>query len=188
MIERLLQRPGNYLLATISLLALIANTLATAWLNASYAASKFPVAYHVAQLSFSGSRIKAWYAQLIEFGTLDVYLRTQYIDHFFILTVLILHVAVLLWISRLFPIAHSGRRLMVGAALISTVAPLADTLENCVSYLMLADPKGFPDGLAILYSGFAALKFTAFTFAYLAALSGLAWGLVLLWLRHRHQN
>lgn len=184
MIDRLLHRPSAMLLAAFTLLGLVANTLATSWLNASYAASRFPVPYHEAQLSFSAPRLKAWYAQLIDFGTLDVYLRTQYIDHLFILTVLILHVAALLWVSRMFPATHGGRRMLVIAALLSVVAPLADTLENFVSYVMLADPRGFPDGLAWLYSGLAALKFGAFTFAYLALVVGLIAGLAWRW-RHR---
>ncbi len=67
-------------------------------------------------------------------------------------TVLVLHVAALLWASRLFAANHRGRRIMVGAALLSAIAPIADTLENLASYVMLADPAGFPDSLALLYS------------------------------------
>ena len=186
MIDRLLHRPRTLHLAALSVLALVANLLATGWLNASYAASRFPVPYHEAQLSFSAARLKGWYAQLIDFGTFDVYLRTQYIDHVFILTVLVLHVAALLWVSRLFPAAHRGRRLMVGAALLSAVAPLADTLENLVSYLMLADPQGFPEALAWLYSSLAALKFGAFAFGYTALAVGLVAGLSVRWSKRRH--
>lgn len=170
--------PSTAGLGWLSLLALIANLLATRWLQASYALSRFPVPYHEAQLSFSAVRLKQWYAQLIEWGTLDVYLRTQYIDHVFIATVLVLHVAVLLWVSRLFPASHRGRRLLVGAALLSTVAPLADTLENLVSYGMLANPAGFPDALAWGYSGLAAIKFALFTFAYVAVPLGVVTGLL----------
>jgi hypothetical protein len=60
--------------------------MATAWLNASYALSRFPVSYHEARLSFGAARLEEWYAQLADLGTRDVYLRTQYIDHTFILT------------------------------------------------------------------------------------------------------
>lgn len=78
-------------------------------------------------------------------------------------------------LSRMFPATHSGRWLLVIAALLSVLAPLAHTLENFASYLMLADPRGFPDGLGWLYSGLAPLKFGAFTFAYpyIALLVGL---------------
>ena len=185
MLDRLLDRPRTALLAVLTILAFAANGLATAWLDASYAASRFTVPYHEAQLSFSAARLKAWYAQLVEFGTLDVYLRTQYIDHLFILTVLVLHGAALLLVSRLFPAGHRGRRLMVGAALWSALAPLADTLENLVSYLMLANPAGFPDGLALLYSGLASVKFAAFTGAYAALIIGLIGGAAVRWRQAR---
>jgi hypothetical protein len=181
----LLHKPSTMSLAVISLVALAANLMATAWLNASYALSRFPVPYHEAQLSFSAARLKGWYAQLADFGTLDAYLRTQYIDHAFILTVLVLHFAVLLWASRLFLADHVGRRLMVAAALWSAVAPLADTLENFVSYAMLADPADFAAGLALLYSGLATVKFAAFTFAYVALVLGLLGAAALRWRRNR---
>jgi hypothetical protein len=183
MIPQLLHKPRTALLAGVSMLALAANGLATAWLNASYARSRFPVPYHEAQLSFSAARLKGWYAQLAEFGTLDVYWQTQCIDFAFILTVLVLHGAALLWASRLFPAGHRGRRLMVGAALWSVVAPVADALENLVSFAMLADPGGFPEPLAWLYSGLAAVKFAAFTFAYGALSLGLLAGGVVRWRR-----
>lgn len=178
-----LHHPRTTLLAWVSLLALGANLLATAWLNSSYANSRFPVPYQVAQLSFSASRLKGWYAQLADFGTLDLYWRTQYIDFAFILTVLVLHTTALLWVSRLFPDGHRGQRIMVGAALWSTVAPLADALENMVSFAMLADPGGFADPLAWLYSGLAAVKFAGFTFAYGTLLLGLLAGAAVRWRR-----
>lgn len=62
---------------------------------------------------------------------------------------------------------------MVTAALLSAIAPLADQMENLVSYVMLADPTGFAPRLALVYSGFASLKFAMFVFAYLALSIGL---------------
>ncbi len=178
MFKFFLHRPSTRSLALLSILALVANTLATQWLNESYALARFPGPYFQAQLSFSAAQLKGWYAQLLEWGTLDVYLRTQYIDHVFIATVLVLHFAALLWVSRLFPTGHRGRRIMVGAALLSAIAPLADTLENFVSYVMLARPTGFADELAWLYSSLAAVKFAMFTFAYLAVAAGVVGALV----------
>jgi hypothetical protein len=71
-------------LAVVAGVALALNLAATAWLNASYAASGFPVPYHVAQLSFDAQQIKGWYAFLIENGTLGAYWQTQFIDFVFI--------------------------------------------------------------------------------------------------------
>ncbi len=160
-------------LIVISLLALLFNFWATELLNASYASSGFPVPYWQAQLSFDANKLKGWYQVLIERGTLDRYIQTQHIDFVFIASVLILHVVVLLAISRAMP-ANSGiRRAMIGAAMLSTIAPIADALENGISYLMLANPSNFAESLAWVYSSLAAIKFAMFTFAYLAATFGI---------------
>ena len=168
-------------LMVIGLLALLFNFWVTDLLNASYASSGFPVPYWQAQLSFDANKLKSWYQILIERGTLDRYIQTQHIDFVFIASVLILHVVVLLAISRALP-ANSGlRRAMIIAAMLSAIAPIADALENGISYIMLANPADFAEGLAWIYSSLAAVKFAMFTFAYLAAILGLicaAWLLV----------
>ena len=69
----------------------------------------------------------------------------------------------------------------MGAAMLSIIAPMADALENGISYIMLANPANFAESLAWVYSSVAAIKFAMFTFAYLAAILGLlsaAWLLV----------
>ena len=160
-------------LIVMSLLALLFNLWATELLNASYATSGFPVPYWQAQLSFDANKLKAWYQVLIERGTLDRYIQTQHIDFVFIASVLILHVVVLLAISRALPSNSWMRRAMIGAAMLSTIAPMADALENGMSYIMLANPANFAEGLAWAYSSVAAIKFAMFTFAYLAAILGI---------------
>ena len=168
-------------LMVIGLLALLFNFWVTDLLNASYASSGFPVPYWQAQLSFDANKLKGWYQILIERGTLDRYIQTQHIDFVFIASVLILHIVVLLAISRALP-ANSGlRRAMIIAAMLSAIAPIADALENGISYIMLANPADFAEGLAWIYSSLAAVKFAMFTVAYLAAILGLvcaAWLLV----------
>ena len=156
---------------------MVANTWATSVLNASYAASRFPVPYYEAQLSFSPEKIKGWYAYLMQVGTLDRYITTQHIDSLFILSTLFLHVSVLTLISRLFAVGSLGRRILVVCALLSAIAPISDQLENLVSYVMLADPVVFPNFLAYIYSSFSTLKFSMFVFAYAAALLGLLSGI-----------
>jgi hypothetical protein len=160
-------------LIVMSLLALVFNLWATELLNASYATSGFPVPYWQAQLSFDANKLKGWYQVLIERGTLDRYIQTQHVDFVFIVSVLILHVVVLLAISRALPSNSWMRRAMIGAAMLSTIAPMADALENGISYIMLANPANFAEGLAWAYSSVAAVKFAMFTFAYLAAILGL---------------
>lgn len=176
MLNRLLNRLSHATLWGVTGLALALHLAATAWLNASYAASQFPVPYHVAQLSFDAQKIKGWYAFLTEKGTLDLYWQTQLIDFAFIATVLVLHVSALLLVARLFDAGTSGRRWMLLAAALSVVAPIADAIENLVSFVMLSDPAGFPDALAWVYSSLAAVKFAFFTLAYIALPMGLVAG------------
>ncbi len=155
-------------------IALALHLYASQILTASYADSQFPVPYQVAQLSFDAQKLKGWYAVLIERGTMGADLQTQHIDFIFIASVFMLHLLALLLIARLFPAASRGRRWMETAAALSTLAPIADALENLVSYLMLAQPLDFSPGLALVYSSFAAVKFGMFTLAYAAAVLGLA--------------
>lgn len=179
MIRRLDNQPATVWLAVGTLVAVAFNTFATQILNASYAKSLFPVPYFEAQLSFDAAKLKAWYAYLVDHGTLGTYVQTQHIDFVFIVSVLMLHGLALLLISRLFDEGSRLRRWMVVAALLSVLAPLFDALENLVSYVMLANPTDFAEGWAMVYSSFAASKFAMFSFAYVAAALGTVLGLVL---------
>jgi hypothetical protein len=159
-------------LAILVLSAFIFNFAASEWLNASYIDSKFPVPYYEAQLSFDHLKLKAWYAVLISKGTLANYLQTQHIDFVFIVSVLLLHFFALLFVAKLIPPAVKWHQFILIAALLSTIAPLSDALENGVSYLMLMNPLDFSSHLALIYSSFAATKFAFFVFAYIAVIVG----------------
>jgi hypothetical protein len=173
-----LQSPTTLTLIALTSAAFIFNLWASNILTASYVASKFPVPYFVAQLSFNPEQLKTWYGVLIEQGMLDNYLQTQHIDSLFILSTLLLHCFALVLISRLFVMNSKGRKLMVICALISAIAPISDQLENLVAYIMLANPTDFLNGLAYIYSSFAAIKFAFFVFAYVTAPIGLVAGLI----------
>lgn len=173
-----LHAPTGLRLMLLTPAAFIFNLWASKILTASYIASKFPVPYFVAQLSFSPEQLKIWYSVLLEQGMLDKYLQTQHIDSLFILSTLLLHGLVLVLISRLFAADSKGRKIMVLCAFISAIAPISDQLENLVSYIMLANPRDFFNGLAYLYSSFAAIKFAFFVFAYVTAPIGLIAGLL----------
>jgi hypothetical protein len=185
---RYLQRSPNALALTLlTAFAFVFNLWASSALTARYIASRFPVPYYEAQLSFSADKLKGWYATLEQLGTFDAYLQTQHFDSVFILSVLMLHGGALLLISRLFSAGSRGRKAMVLCALLSAIAPLSDQLENLVSYVMLANPAGFANWLAYVYSSFAATKFAFFVFAYLAAPLGLVVGVANLGLRRYRQ-
>ena len=163
-------------LALIVVAGLVLNFWATDVLNSAYAASGFPVPYWEAQLSFDHLKVKGWYQVLLGQGGLGPYLHAQYVDFLFIASVLVLHVSVLLLISRAHPVSSTGRKLMILAAGLSALAPAFDALENFVSFIMLGQPSSFWAGWAVLYSSLAAAKFAMFTFAYLAAPAGVLWG------------
>lgn len=177
MIQKLIQSPKALVIFIIVIVSLLFNFYASGILNASYEESKFPVPYFEAQLSFSAEKLKSWYSFLNRENTFDIYLKTQYIDFLFILSVLLLHFFTLLLISRLFHEDSKGRKILIVCALLSTIAPIADAVENLVSFIMLANPVNFSNWLAYLYSSLAALKFAMFTFAYIAAIIGLLVGL-----------
>jgi hypothetical protein len=183
-----LHSPTATRLGLFTLAALAFNLWASHILTMSYADSKFPVPYFVAQLSFNPAQLKLWYAALIEQNTLQIYLLTQHIDSLFILSTLLLHSLCLLFISRLFSRVSKGRKIMVICALLSAIAPISDQLENLVSYIMLANPTGFFDGLAYIYSSFAALKFAFFIFAYAAAILGVIAGSISFIVRNMNKS
>ncbi len=185
--SRLHSKLTAFQLAVITLVALIGNLWATKILDAAYAASRFPVPYWQAQLSFDHEKLKGWYAFLIKNQTLDLYVHTQLIDFIFIATVLILHTAFLLALSRAVPVQSTARRALIVAAPLSAIAPLADAVENGISFIMLANPTGFEPILAIAYSCAAAIKFGMFTFAYVAAAGGVVAALYYL-ATHRWQR
>ena len=176
-IENLKLYPKTTLIFVMTCFSLALHLYSTRILNASYDLSKFPVPYYEAQLSFSADKIKEWYSYIIEEQTLGIYLKTQHIDFIFISSVLLLHFFALMLISRFYPQDNKGRKLLIVCALVSTIAPLADIVENLISYVMLASPNDFPDWLAFLYSFSAAIKFAMFTFAYITAAIGLLIGI-----------
>lgn len=173
-----LYSPKTLTLVFLTTAAFIFNLWASNILTESYIESKFPVPYYVAQLSFNPEQLKTWYSFLVDQGTLNKYIQTQHIDSLFILSTLFLHSLALVLISRLFVENSQARKIMVVCALISSIAPVSDQLENLVSYIMLANPKDFLNILAYIYSSFAATKFAFFVFAYAAVSVGLIAGLI----------
>ena len=147
-------------------------------LDASYAASRHPVDYAVGQTAFSGERIKGWYAQMQNTGTLDVYWTTQVIDYGFILAMACMGLFVCTFLARFSRSGSWGRRigLLAGGAVV--LGAVCDAIENAWSFVMLADPAGFANWLAVPYSGFASLKFALIALGMVATIGGLAAGAV----------
>jgi len=146
-------------------LAIILYLLASFILEKSYAASLFPVSYFEAQTSFDAQSIKMWYNAMIQKGSLNIYLQTQFIDFGFIAAVCIMGLCLWTFVANLH---HSGSRFHTYGKKLAYALPLAglfDVLENGVSFFMIADPSGFPSYLVYIYSGFATIKFGFWTIA-----------------------
>jgi len=178
-ITYLVSKPSTFVVITAFILSLIFNLIATNALNLSYSESSFPVPYYEAQLSFSPEKLKNWYSYLIENNSLDKYLTTQKIDFIFITSVFLLHFTALILISRLYSEKSLTRKLFIYSAFISTLAPIFDTLENLVSFIMLSNPKEFSNYWAYIYSTFSSIKFAAFTFAYIIFIIGVFLAIIL---------
>jgi len=128
-------------------------------LNASYAASGHPVSYAEGQTTFSGSEIKGFYAVMEDGGTLGRYWQTQFIDFGFIAMMIVVGGAVGLLLARLGHPGSVAARLGRLAAVVIPLGAAFDVVENLISFVMLADPQGFPEWLAVPYSAAAVVKF-----------------------------
>jgi hypothetical protein len=128
-------------------------------LDRSYAASMHPVDYVTGQTSFDAATIKGYYAAMEEAGTLGIYVRTQMIDYGFIIAMCCLALFVFTLIARLGREGSLGRQIGIWAGLLVLMGAACDAIENGWSFVMLANPAGFADWLALPYSGFASIKF-----------------------------
>ena len=134
--------------------------LANSILNSSYEASGHPVSYAEGQLAFNGETIKGYYAHMTNLGTLDTYVTTQLIDFGFIAAMVAIGVFLATRMAR----TLKGSRLaglVSFAAILFVIGAGFDTIENLISFVMLANPESFADIIALPYSTAAALKFAA---------------------------
>lgn len=160
----------------LAVLAWAISRTAQVWLDGFYARSQFPVPFYTGQTTFDAVELKGYYAHMIEQGTLDIYVQTQWIDYVFMVTSLVFLVVLAGAALRTLPKAlHGGRLFRFAKAMVYIVAlaPVFDAMENLVSFVMLADPQGFSDWLVYPYSSFAVAKFTVFAIGYVWALGSL---------------
>lgn len=147
-------------------------------LDASYAASGHPVDYMTGQTSFSGEVIKGYYAAMSQAGTLDVYVTTQMIDFAFILGFVGIGLLICTLIARLGRADSIARKAGLFAGAFIVLGALCDMIENAWSFVMLANPSGFADWLALPYSSFAVLKFGCITLGMVCGVACIALAVV----------
>ncbi|MEP1768584.1 MAG: hypothetical protein ABJJ53_18350 [Sulfitobacter sp.] len=147
-------------------------------LDASYAASKHPVDYMTGQTGFSAQTVKEYYAHMQAEGTLEIYVTTQLIDYAFIAAIFCMGLFVCTFIARAGREGSWGRRIGILAGVALMAGAVSDAIENAWSFVMLADPAGFANWLAIAYSSFAVVKFALITCAMLLVIVSLLLSLI----------
>ncbi|MDO3381073.1 hypothetical protein [Gilvimarinus algae] len=153
----------------LALCTFVVARFAQRWLDGFYARSEFPVPYYIGQTRFSGEVLKGYYRELLEKGTLDVYIQTQLVDYVFMVATFLsffcLAAAVLHTVHKVY---GEGILLRIARVFVwlAPSAALMDALENLISFVMLANPTGFANWLAIPYSSFAVCKFAIFAVTY----------------------
>ncbi|MGH1578326.1 hypothetical protein [Planktotalea sp.] len=152
-------------------------------LDALYAKSGHPVDYATGQLAFSGEKILGYYDAMRASGTFGIYVQTQLFDFLFILSVIAFGICLGTLISRLGAPGSLVRKIGGGAAFFALAGGTLDAMENLVSFAMMQFETAIPNGLALVYSSFAALKFASLTTAMALALTGLLVGLGAIGLR-----
>jgi hypothetical protein len=143
----------------ISVLCFLCYGFSSSMLDTSYQASRFPVPYYIGQTSFDASKIKAWYQYMIDAGTFDIYFKTQFIDFVFILSVVLGGFFIWTFFASLHARDSFFRRTGYQFAFLLPLAGLFDIWENLVSFFMMANPIHFYNGIALIYSAFAVVKF-----------------------------
>lgn len=165
--KSLLEKLSKKQLITASLIS-VALYFGTSYvLENLYAKSKFPVSYFEAQTSFDATKIKGWYQNLLDFGTMDIYYQTQFFDFVFIATVIIMGFTLWMLFGSLIAKKSWQYKNRYYLSLFLPIAGLFDILENVVSFFMLANPTSFNINLVYIYSGFASLKFLCWSIALL---------------------
>jgi len=153
-------------------------------LDRSYLASKHPVDFATGQTRFSAEAVRGYYAKMTNEGTLEIYWETQFIDFGFILAVILLGLFLASLPGRLATEGSWARRVSMGASITVICGGLCDLIENLISFVMLSDPAGFADWIAILYSSFAVAKFALIATG--LSLFAISWLLLILGRLTRH--
>ena len=147
-------------------------------LDRLYAASGHPVDFATGQLAFDGATIFGYYETMRAAGTFGTYIQTQLFDFAFITTVIAFGICLGTLIARMGAAGSATYMMGIGAAFFAFTGGSLDALENLTSFGLMQFETAIPQGLAYLYSSFAALKFISLTLAMALALAALIAGLI----------
>jgi hypothetical protein len=139
--------------------SVLLGAIGLSWATALYVRSGFPPAVIEGQLAFDPDAYRAWYAVLIEKGTLPLYVRTQWVDFLFIGALLSALCVGHLLIAKAQPDAR-WRKLALTLAVLGPAIAASDALENIVTLTMLSNPADFAPRLGYFASAFSAVKWS----------------------------
>ncbi|MBD3194997.1 MAG: hypothetical protein GF317_08085 [Candidatus Lokiarchaeota archaeon] len=120
-----------------------------------YTVSQYPVSFFESQLSFNGELLKSHYS----ITNIDLYRIAQSLDYGFMVSYGILLFCISLIVARNFEENTLWSKLGFLMPVLGVFAPLLDAAENLFILLMLTDPLGFPNILALLHSFCALFKY-----------------------------
>ena len=138
-------------------IAVIAMIIAFPLIQILFAISNYPVFFLKSQLSFSGEIIKSHFSVMTDQDLL-VYLIAQLADYGYLLIYGTLIFTGALKIARKYEKESLWRKTGNMSAILGVIAPICDSLENFCILLMLTNPIGFPDNIAVIHSCFALVK------------------------------
>jgi hypothetical protein len=156
-LDGIIQRWSYAKLGAALVASLLLGAFGLTWATILYTKSGFPPALIEGQLAFDPNAYHAWYAVLLEKGTLPLYVRTQLVDYLYIAglvsTLFFLH----LLIAKAQPSVRWSNLALILAILAPAIA-LSDAIENMVTLTMLSNPTDFAPWLAYLVSMLSAIK------------------------------
>lgn len=167
-LEQLLTKPSNKILKRLLILSIIIFAVIYPIMMISFIFSGFPVDFMTSQLSFSGDKLKAWYAQTAD---LNLYTMVQLFDYGFMVSYGLLSFSLALLIGRKYEENSKWRFSSIIIAIVGILGALLDASENVCILITLIDPVNFPDFIATLHSIFALIK-------YICLISAIIWALI----------
>ena len=134
--------------------------------------NEYPVGFIESQLSFSGDAIKNHYAQM-DADSIALYKIGNLLDYIYMVGYgLMLFTGVVIFL-RVYSKDSFGDKVGHILAIGGIIAPVCDAIENGFILLMIANPTGFPNIIAILHSVFAAVKYSLIVSSWLFMLISL---------------
>lgn len=126
--------------------------------NSKYPDTGYVGPYPSWWFTFSGQELKSHYSVLLEQGTMDTFIKVQYLDFGLMLFTGLALFLLAVIVARAHKTSVFWRRFGFLTAIILALSPIMDVFENIILLIMLSNPLGFPNWMAIAYSGFATLK------------------------------